>query len=168
MQANAACRTPYSDSGIRIMASLDASTIRARMVRIRSRAQGKAVRLTQETKHFLDWKYYVKVFPWSAVGVAAVAGYLLVPSRRATRVNPLLDGPNPIPTPSPASHEAPQSRGIVTSLLGFAANAVLRTAVTYAGQALGNYLAHLQLQQQPSSDTDVTNEDQRYAHTEYR
>ena len=44
--------------------------IRQRMARIRMRAQFKAERLGDETRQFLDWKHYIRLFPWSSPGLA--------------------------------------------------------------------------------------------------
>lgn len=120
------------------MATTDVTTIRARMARIRSRAQGKAVRLSQETKQFLDWKHYVRLFPWGVVGAAAIAGYLMVPARQAAPAE--LAGQESPPAPPPPPEVRRPS--LVSSLAGIVANAVMRSAVAYAGQAFGQYLAH--------------------------
>lgn len=117
----------------------DANTIRARMARIRSRAQGKAVRLGRETRQFLNWKHYIRLFPWGVVGAAAIVGYLMVPTRRpivAPVTEPLNSVPAPHPSPSP-----PQGPGLFSMLTRMAVNAATRTAIAYAGQALGQYLA---------------------------
>ena len=31
-----------------------------------------------------DWTFYVRRFPWAAVGLAAAAGFLLVPRKKTT------------------------------------------------------------------------------------
>ncbi len=111
------------------------------MARIRSRAQGKAVRLSRETKQFLNWKHYVRLFPWGVVGAAAVAGYLMVPTRKAVPAESASpEIPHSVPLPQPAARQT----SLFSTLTGIAANAVMRSAVAYAGQALGQYLANLQ------------------------
>jgi hypothetical protein len=121
------------------MATPDVDTIRARMARIRSRAQGKAVRLSRETKQFLDWKHYVRLFPWGVVGAAAIAGYLLVPARKVVPVE-VSPSSNINPPPPPPQRERP---GLMSSFMRMAMNTATRTAIAYAGQALGNYVAQI-------------------------
>lgn len=125
------------------MATADVTTIRARMARIRSRAQGKAVRLSRETKQLFNWKSYVRMAPWGVIGGAVLAGYLLVPARRAPKY-PVAEAVVPPPPPPPPPPVKQSSPGLLSSLTRFAVNAAMRTAVTYAGQAVGQYLAHLQ------------------------
>lgn len=122
------------------MATIDVTTVRARMARIRSRAQGKAVRLTRETKQLFDWKHYVRMAPWGVLGAAALAGYLLVPARRPPSVSISESLPLPVPPP-PAEERGP---GLLSTVVRFAVNTALRTAISYAGQAVGQYVAHLQ------------------------
>jgi hypothetical protein len=43
--------------------------------------------VTQSARAMTDWTFYVRKFPWAAVGVAAAAGFLLVP-RKKTSVTP--------------------------------------------------------------------------------
>ncbi len=142
------------------MATTDATAIRARMARIRSRAQGKAVRLGQETKQFLDWKHYVRLYPWGVVGVAAVVGYLLVPARRPAPMEwtgPATPPVEPLRMPPPP---VPRQPGLLSSLTRLAMNAALRSAVAYAGQAIGQSLVQMQqaaetptYKDQPDHDT---------------
>lgn len=115
------------------------------MARIRSRAQGKAVRLGRETKQFFSWKHYVRLFPWGIVAGAAIVGYLMVPARRSAAVQPApASTPPEYFSPPPPPPAPPPGPGLVSSLFRFAANAALRTAINYAGQAVGQYLANAQ------------------------
>lgn len=123
------------------MATVDVTTVRARMARIRSRAHGKAVRLTRETKQLFDWKHYVRMAPWGVLGAAVLAGYLLVPARRTPSVV-LSETSLPLPVPPPPVQV--RGPGLLSSVFRFAVNTALRTAIAYAGQAVGQYVAHLQ------------------------
>jgi hypothetical protein len=40
--------------------------------------------VTQSARAMTDWTFYVRRFPWAAVGVAAAAGFLLVPRKKTT------------------------------------------------------------------------------------
>lgn len=125
------------------------------MARIRSRAQGKAVRLSRETKQFFSWKHYVRLFPWGIVAGAAIVGYLMVPSRRTT-AEAVVPAPAPVAPPAPPPPAPPAGPSLFSFLFRFAANAAMRTAVTYAGQALGQYLANAQqsFHSSPNSEED--------------
>ena len=114
--------------------------IRQRMARIRMRAQGKADRLGEETRQFLDWKHYIRLFPWSTVAAAVVVGYIIVPRRGSMSrptANALLEmakqnqqavkAANP-PSPPPAR------QGMFDGLVSLAGNALLKAGLTYATQ----------------------------------
>jgi hypothetical protein len=111
------------------------------MARIRLRAQGKAVRLTLETRQFLDWKHYVKLFPWGAVAVAAAVGYFVVPRRlNVTRPEPRdlaeLARHNRIVI-APQPQVQPQRAGLIAAAAGLIGNLLLRAGMAYATQHLG-------------------------------
>ncbi len=40
--------------------------------------------VTESARAMTDWTFYVRKFPWAAVGVAAAAGFLLVPRKKTT------------------------------------------------------------------------------------
>ena len=40
--------------------------------------------VAESAKAMTDWTFYVRRFPWAAVGVAAAAGFLLVPRKKTT------------------------------------------------------------------------------------
>jgi hypothetical protein len=127
------------------------------MARIRSRAQGKAVRLTRETRQLFDWKHYVRMAPWGVLGAAALAGYLLVPARRTPSV-PLSESPSPLPLPPPPVQD--RGPGLLSTVVRFAVNTALRTAISYAGQAVGQYVA--QLQQPLATDHRTQESEERH------
>lgn len=69
------------------VSSVDA--IRAQMSRIRARARRKASKVGAETMLFLDWRHYVRRYPWAVVGLAAAVGYWLAPRRqRPVKLHP--------------------------------------------------------------------------------
>jgi len=125
------------------MNSDSVQAIRERMVRIRARARGKAQVLGQETRQFLDWKHYVRLFPWGAVAVAAAVGYLMVP-RRAPRIPQASDFRQALP-PQMAmpNYFAPPPRrsGIADRLMQFASSTLLKAGMAFVGQQLTQLLA---------------------------
>ncbi len=59
----------------------DADAIRRRMVRVRRKLDRHVDELVESSKTLGDWREYVKAQPVAFAGLAALAGYLLVPSR---------------------------------------------------------------------------------------
>lgn len=137
------------------MDATEVAKIRVKMARIRSRAQTKAVRLGEETKRFLDWKHYVRLFPWGVVGTAALIGFLLVPARRRP-VNDSIPA-SPVPTPSPVAASKASPPSLMSSIGSAVTKAAMRMAITYAGQAVGQYLAALR----PHATDDFSEEHSR-------
>jgi len=58
-----------------------------RMAALRRELDHDVQHMAESAKAMTDWTYYVRRFPWAAVGLAAVAGFLLVP-RKKTAVTP--------------------------------------------------------------------------------
>lgn len=113
--------------------------IRQRMARIRMRAQGKADRLGEETRQFLSWKHYVKLFPWSTVAAAVVVGYYIVPRRGSLSrptANALLDmakqNQQAVQAANPPATQ--RTQGMFDGLVSLAGNALLKAGLTFATQ----------------------------------
>jgi len=114
--------------------------IRQRMARIRMRAQFKAERLGDETRQFLDWKHYIRLFPWSTLAAAVVVGYIIVP-RRASLTRPTANALMEIAKASkeavkvvPAAPPPRKRAGIFDGLVGMAGSALLKAGLTFATQ----------------------------------
>lgn len=122
--------------------------IRQRMARIRMRAQYKAERLGDETRQFLDWKHYIRLFPWSTLAAAAVVGYIMVPRRASLSrptANALLEmaketqqAVKAVQQPPPP---APKKSGMFDGLIGIAGNALLKAGLTFATQQVTKMVA---------------------------
>jgi hypothetical protein len=61
-----------------------AHEVQARMARLRRELDNDVQHVADSAKAMTDWTFYVRRFPWAAVGIAAAAGYLLVPRKRTT------------------------------------------------------------------------------------
>lgn len=112
------------------------------MARIRTRAHRKAERLSEETKHFLDWKHYVRLFPWATVGLAAAVGFWLVPKKSRSIEQKLLDelaNRKPVVVPVPAS--VVKKSGFLSELGGYVRSALLKAGMAYATQYLAQSIA---------------------------
>jgi hypothetical protein len=89
----------------------------------------------------VDWKHYVKTYPWVCLGTAAVLGFLVVP-KRATAIPPdlaalaeLARTGHLVAEPAPAA-----TRGWVDTLLATVANIAVRKAVGLLGQRVASLL----------------------------
>jgi hypothetical protein len=65
----------------------EAREVVERMAALRRDLANDVEHVAESAKAMTDWTYYVRRFPWMAVGLAAAAGFLLVP-RRKTVVTP--------------------------------------------------------------------------------
>lgn len=59
--------------------------IREEMDRVRGDLGGGIDRLGEQVKTLFDWQSYVRAAPWTAVALAATAGYLIAPPIRSSR-----------------------------------------------------------------------------------
>jgi hypothetical protein len=62
----------------------EANAVVERMAALRRELVSDVEHVAESAKAMTDWTYYVRRFPWAAVGVAAAAGFLLVPKRKTT------------------------------------------------------------------------------------
>jgi hypothetical protein len=106
--------------------------------RQRQRQMGK---MAASARTKVDWRYYVKTYPWVCLGAAAALGFLIVPKRsRATR-------PDLVPMTEPATtghlvvKPAPAAtHGLIDALLATVANIAMCKATVYLGQCAGRLL----------------------------
>jgi hypothetical protein len=63
-----------------------ADEIRRRMAELRRDLALDVREVSRNARVMTDWRFYVRRFPWAMVGVAAVAGYLLIPKRKEVKV----------------------------------------------------------------------------------
>jgi hypothetical protein len=55
-----------------------------RMAALRRELDSGVEHVADSARAMTDWTFYVRRFPWAAIGLAAVAGFLLVPRKRTT------------------------------------------------------------------------------------
>jgi hypothetical protein len=137
-------------------ASNDVDEIRRRMAQIRRDLHIDMQGVVAGAEAATDWRYYVRLYPWAALGVACAAGYLVVPKRRrsVTKVaakaaeeavarvqdqvkRPLINVPR-IETTATAEK---RKSGIVGALLGMAVPVAVRAAQSYAAHFVENWIA---------------------------
>jgi len=63
-------------------ATAEIDDIRRRMAQIRRELHEDVEEVVAGAEAVADWRRYVRMYPWAAVGIAATLGYLIVPKRR--------------------------------------------------------------------------------------
>ncbi len=61
--------------------------IHRKMATIRASMNGGITGIVSNAKDLVDWKYYLRSYPWTGFGLALAVGYLAVP-RRSKSVSP--------------------------------------------------------------------------------
>ena len=118
-----------------------AESVRARMQQLRREIDWDMQDMAVSARSMLDWKHYVKTYPWVCLGAAAAVGFMIVPKRSKTirpdlatltelaRTGLLVVNPAPTAT-----------RGLVDALLATVANIAVRKATAYLGQSVERLL----------------------------
>jgi len=116
-------------------------TVRARMQGIRRDIDQDLEDVSASARSMVDWKHYVKAFPWVCLGMAAALGFLIVP-KRSTVINADLVTPiDPAKAGPPVANAAPAAtRGLVNGLVSAAVSIAVREAITYLAQNSGRLL----------------------------
>ena len=118
-----------------------ADTVRARMQGIRCEIDQDLEDVSASARSLVDWKHYVKTYPWVCLGTAAALGFLIVP-KRSTAINAdLATRPNWQRPAIWSSHSAPAAaRGLVDALVATVVSIAVREATAYLGQSVGRLL----------------------------
>lgn len=109
---------------------LPEDTMQERMQGIRGDIDQGLEDVSASARSMVDWKHYVKTYPWLCMGTAAALGFLLVPKRSRA-----------IPAKSPKTDHrdadsAPSAvRGVVDLLVAAAVSFAVRETAAYVGQA---------------------------------
>jgi len=110
-----------------------AEEIVKRMQHVRREVSDDVKGIVQTAKTLSDWRYHVKHHPWLCVGLALALGFLVVPKRKriptqeAKELIALLKKYN-VGVTAPSS----SAGGLLRTLVGVAAPALARTAMTMA------------------------------------
>jgi len=121
-----------------------AEQLRREMRSIRRELGQDVEELVENAEQLLDWRYHVRRYPWVSVGVAALAGYLLVPSRSVVfatdshSLNQLAERIAPAVT-----KPEPQRPGLLASLISVGTGLLLKAATGYATQRLGQIVGQM-------------------------
>lgn len=109
------------------------------MAQVRKAVRSDVQNIADSTREMSDWRVYVRRYPWVMVGGAAVLGYLIVP-RRLNLISPDADALRELAKRNNLVVKSEPHRaarpGIAKTALAIIANAAIRSAVAYAGNAL--------------------------------
>jgi hypothetical protein len=111
------------------------------MQQLRCEIDGDMEDVTASARTMVDWKHYVKTYPWVCLGAAAALGFLIVPKRsRAIRADlatltELAQGGHLVVEPAPAA-----AHGAIEALLATVAGIALRKAIGLLGQGAAGLL----------------------------
>ena len=118
-----------------------AESVRARMQQLRCEIDGDMEDMAASARSMVDWKHYVKTYPWVCLGAAGALGFLIVPKRSrvirsdlATLTEPARTGHLVVKPASAATH------GLIDALLATVANIAVQRATAYLGQSMGRLL----------------------------
>ncbi|WP_404305405.1 hypothetical protein [Neorhodopirellula lusitana] len=106
--------------------------IRDRMQAIRNELPYDADAARARVQELTDWKYHMRKHPWPLLAAAAVAGYLLVPSKQPVRVTHDSDRPSSQP---PA--DAPK-KSMLGGVVGALATLAIKQGTTIATRKLSD------------------------------
>ena len=70
-----------------------AESVRARMQQLRCEIDEDMEDMAASARSMVDWKHYVKTYPWVCLGAAVALGFLIVP-KRSTGDTPRLGHPD--------------------------------------------------------------------------
>ena len=116
-------------------------TVRARMQGIRCEIDQDLEDVSISARRMVDWKHYVKAYPWVCLGTAAALGFLMVPKRSTANNADLAVPAEPAKTGHPVADSAtPAVRGLVDRLVNIVISIAVREAIACLGQSLGNLL----------------------------
>ena len=132
-------------------ATNDADEIRLQMAQIRRELHADVRDVVATAEAVTDWRRYIRMYPWAAVGAALAVGYFVVPRRHKVVPVPLLTPADMTEVhetieKTKAATKPPEQKGLVGMAIGFLGPIAVRAAQGYAAQYLENLLEQ---QQQP-------------------
>ena len=115
--------------------------VRARMQQIRCEIDLDLETMATRAHNVVDWKHYVKTYPWVCLGTAAALGFLIVP-KRSRAIHPDVAALAELakaghPNAKPATTAA---RGVVDALLAIVASIAVRKASGLLAQGAARFL----------------------------
>ena len=118
-----------------------AESVRARMQQLRCEIDGDMEDMAASARTMVDWRHYVKTYPWVCLGAAVALGFLIVP-KRSTAIHPdlatlteLARTGHLVAAPAPAA-----THGLVDALLATVASIAVSKATGLLGRAAARLL----------------------------
>ena len=123
--------------------------IRRKMARIRRELHDDVRDVVEGAEAVSDWRHYVRLYPWAAVGAACALGYFVVPKSRKAAVKPIevaqaVAAAMPQFALSAPSEPPKKSTGLIRASLGMLAPVVLRAVQNYATHFVSSWIAQQQ------------------------
>ena len=111
-------------------------TVRERMQQLRCEIDEDVEDVSASARTMVDWKHYVKTYPWVCFGAAVALGFLIVPKRSRAIGS---DGAIPI-EPVEIGHAVAKPAptftvGLIAALLAAVTDIAIRKAITCLGQS---------------------------------
>jgi len=129
-------------------ATNDIDEIRRKMAQIRRELHEDVREVVASAEAVTDWRRYIRMYPWAALGVAAAAGYLIVPKKRRSIPKDIAthaDVAQVREVVEDAKARKKPRKGLIGLALGFAAPIALRAAQGYAVQFLESWIVQQQM-----------------------
>jgi hypothetical protein len=120
-----------------------ADRLRQEMRTIRRELGQEVEDLVEHAEQLMDWRYYVRRFPWASLGGAALLGYFIVPQRTVTLPTDdrtLARLADRLPIHSQPS-EPPKRNTLVGSLISMGTGLALRAATAWLTAQVGKVMA---------------------------
>ncbi len=122
-------------------------TMQARMKGIRGDIDQGLVDVSAGARSMVDWKHYVKTYPWVCMGTVAALGFLVVPKRSTATAADVVP-PAELPKTAQRDADSPPSadsppfavRGVADMLVAAAVSFAVRETAGYVGQAVAGWL----------------------------
>jgi hypothetical protein len=111
------------------------------MQQLRCEIDGNMEDMAASARTMVDWKHYVKTYPWVCLGAAVALGFLIVPKQsRVIRpdlatLTELARTGHLVGKPASAA-----THGLIDALLTTVANIAVQRATAYLGQSMGRLL----------------------------
>ncbi len=133
-------------------------TMQARMKGIRGDIDQGLEDVSAGARSMVDWKHYVKTYPWVCMGTAAALGFLVVPKRSTAIAADVVPPAELSKTAQRDADSAPSAvRGVVDTLVVAAVSFAVRETAGYVGQAVAGWLGATK----PLSPNDQASGNQR-------
>ena len=116
-------------------------TVRARMQGIRREIDQDLEDVSVSARSMVDWKHYVKAYPWVCLGAAAALGFLIVPKRTTANNTDVATPTEPAKTDQPAVNSPPTAaHGLAEALVVAVVSIAVREVIAYFGPSVGRIL----------------------------